>query len=337
MAKLTVDMTLDGTLVDPRSLVFSDQTGAFGIRENDSGIILVAAGVPMSNTAVGVYEYDFSALPGYDSGLGYEFWLAVDLQSGTLLYHRGYIPPQGIPRPSGYNALMDEYKLTLGELIQLTRILTDDLNGERYSRTLVVEALNDAMVEFAQETGLVLEDMNVRVYENIFEYDLPSLAYAGGKRDVIKPVRMLVVGEGDPGFYSRSRYSLQAWYGMGLLEGTPKGFSFDEVDAGKFHLNAFPDWEGPALADEDQTGNIEVTYRAIPVYISEDEEFPDPYIPPPWHDALPLLAARNLLLEEIDLAKLAKAAEYDAQFQFKAREAGWSAKSMGRDEGLRPL
>jgi hypothetical protein len=336
MNKIAVDITLAGAAVDPASITLADQDAGYGMREKESGAILVAAGTPFVNTGVGSYEYDFSALATYEPGVGYEFWLAVNLGS-QVLYHRGYVPPQGRPRPSGYNAVMDEYKLTLGDLVQLTRILTDDLNGERYSRELVVAALNDAMVEFAQETGLILEDMNVRVYENVFEYDLPALAYADGKRDVIKPIRMLIVGEEEPGFYSRSRQSLQAWYGLGLLEGTPKTFSFDEVDSGKFHLNAFPDWDGPTLSDEDQAGNIEVKYRAIPVWISEDGEFPDPYIPPPWHDALALFAARNLLLDESDLATLQKAVEYDAQFQLKAREAGWSSKSMGRDEGLRPL
>ena len=49
--------TLDGAPANPDSIVLSDPTGAYGIRRDDTGVVIVAAGTPMSQIATGVFEY----------------------------------------------------------------------------------------------------------------------------------------------------------------------------------------------------------------------------------------------------------------------------------------
>jgi hypothetical protein len=65
---------VEGVLTDPTSIKLSDSTGAYGVKRNDTGAVVVADGVSMTKESTGVYAYTF-AEPA--SGLIYTAWVEV--------------------------------------------------------------------------------------------------------------------------------------------------------------------------------------------------------------------------------------------------------------------
>ncbi len=76
MPNLTIRKTwnVNGTPANPDSIVLSDPTGAYGIRRDDTGAVIVAAGTPMTQVATGVFEY---TVTGVDAGTTYTAWIAI--------------------------------------------------------------------------------------------------------------------------------------------------------------------------------------------------------------------------------------------------------------------
>jgi len=84
---------IDDTLTDPTSVVLSDSTAAYGIRNQSTGAIEVAAGTAVTKEATGVYKYDVSGLGkdyAYDVGWkavydGATYYLArvIEVEGGT--------------------------------------------------------------------------------------------------------------------------------------------------------------------------------------------------------------------------------------------------------------
>lgn len=84
---------VDGVLRDPDvALVLSDETGAFGVRRDDIGDMVVPAGTAMTRRRTGVYRYTFT-VP--EPGLTYEYWVKA-VNSGITAYveghYRHYVP-----------------------------------------------------------------------------------------------------------------------------------------------------------------------------------------------------------------------------------------------------
>ena len=59
MPTLTIRKTwyVNGVPTNPESIVLSDSTGAYGIRRDDTGAVIVAADTPMNEVSTGVFEY----------------------------------------------------------------------------------------------------------------------------------------------------------------------------------------------------------------------------------------------------------------------------------------
>jgi hypothetical protein len=79
----------NGVLTDATTVVLSDITAAYGIREKDTGTVVVAAGTATTKSATGVYEYDISSL---DEDTEYEYVFKVSRESGDIEYVAGEIP-----------------------------------------------------------------------------------------------------------------------------------------------------------------------------------------------------------------------------------------------------
>jgi hypothetical protein len=78
-----------GVLTDATEVVLSDITATYGIREKDTGTVVVAAGTATTKSATGVYEYDISAL---DEDTEYEYVFKIMRTSGDIEYVEGEIP-----------------------------------------------------------------------------------------------------------------------------------------------------------------------------------------------------------------------------------------------------
>jgi hypothetical protein len=76
MSTVTIRKTwnVNGAPADPDSVLLRDPTGAYGIRRDDTGAVIVPAGTAMSHVATGVFEY---AAAGVDAGTTYTAWIEI--------------------------------------------------------------------------------------------------------------------------------------------------------------------------------------------------------------------------------------------------------------------
>jgi len=86
MGTNTVNFTwkVGGVLTDPTSVVLADPTAAYGVKRNDTGGVVVAAGTALTKVATGTYTYAFTD-PAYD--LTYTRYIKVVYGGNTT-----YIP-----------------------------------------------------------------------------------------------------------------------------------------------------------------------------------------------------------------------------------------------------
>jgi hypothetical protein len=77
--------TVNGTPTSATSVVLSDPTGAFGVKRNDTGGVVVADGTAMTQQSTGVYTYSFTD-PA--PNLTYTYWLEWVYQGVTYRQER---------------------------------------------------------------------------------------------------------------------------------------------------------------------------------------------------------------------------------------------------------
>jgi len=85
MSSLTIRKTWNVNLLpaNPDSVVLRDPSGAYGIRRDDTGAMIVAAGTAMSQVATGIYEY---TVAGVDAGTTYTAWIEIVYGSETYRF-----------------------------------------------------------------------------------------------------------------------------------------------------------------------------------------------------------------------------------------------------------
>ena len=82
-ATITETFKIGGQAVDLDSVDLSDPTGTYGVRRNDTGEAVVAAGAAMTKIDTGTYQYSFTE-PAY--GLSYTYWIKFTYGGETNYY-----------------------------------------------------------------------------------------------------------------------------------------------------------------------------------------------------------------------------------------------------------
>jgi hypothetical protein len=84
MASLTIHRTweVNGTLVDPTSVILRDRTNAYGVKRADTGAVVIAAGTAFTKSATGDYEYTIE-----DVVDGATYIAATEVVYGGHTYH----------------------------------------------------------------------------------------------------------------------------------------------------------------------------------------------------------------------------------------------------------
>jgi hypothetical protein len=82
MTGLTIRTKIAGVLTDVTAVLLSDPTGAFGMRQGDTGPVVIADGIAMTRTAAGTYTYSVE-LPA--TGVMYTWW--AEVHYGGRTYH----------------------------------------------------------------------------------------------------------------------------------------------------------------------------------------------------------------------------------------------------------
>ncbi len=102
-------------LTDATSVVLSDPSGTFGVKRNDTGEAVVAAGTAMTRVSTGIYEYTFTE-PA--EGLSYTAWVEIDYQGAV--YHRKY-DLEAIPESSAATQTYTSLRVALADFLGLGR------------------------------------------------------------------------------------------------------------------------------------------------------------------------------------------------------------------------
>ncbi|MEN6427267.1 MAG: hypothetical protein ABFE13_18080 [Phycisphaerales bacterium] len=87
MTSLTIRTKIAGVLTDVTAVLLSDPTGTFGMRQGDTGPVVVADGTAMTRTTAGTYAHAVE-LPA--TGLMYTWWTEVHYGGRTYHIERQY-------------------------------------------------------------------------------------------------------------------------------------------------------------------------------------------------------------------------------------------------------
>jgi hypothetical protein len=132
--------TENGLPANPVSIVLRDPTGAFGIRRDDNGAVVVAAGTPMSQVMTGVFEY---TVAGIAAGTTYTAWIEIVSGGQTYRFQLTAIPSidsVGISYPDGLKTVLDQLT-ALYVQITLQPKPTYTVEGNHYQWTEYQELL----------------------------------------------------------------------------------------------------------------------------------------------------------------------------------------------------
>jgi hypothetical protein len=142
MSTLTIRKTwnVDGAPANPDSVVLCDPTGAFGIRRDDTGAVIVAAGTPMTEAATGVFEY---TVAGVDPGTTYTAWIEIVYGGETYRFEVtavAGVDAASITFPDGLKTVLNQLT-SLYAQITLQPKPTYNVEGNHYRWTEYVEML----------------------------------------------------------------------------------------------------------------------------------------------------------------------------------------------------
>lgn len=202
-------------------------------------------------------------------------------------------------------SLLSDYKKTLDTLADETLLLLGDPEGERYSSSRVYEAINDTVLDFALETELVKEEINVKILEDVYEYNISLLAENDGTlREFGFPLMVGYYGDEQGAMPAMSRHVLD-FVGEAHF---PRGWYLDTLSPGKIAI-VLQSRDGEALPDEDY--NMQVVFIALPTYMSSGASYPDENIQAHFHEVIKYGAASKLLDESEDETLLTRAEYFE--------------------------
>lgn len=192
---------------------------------------------------------------------------------------------------------VSSYRMNFGELVSRVYLMIDDPAGERFSEAVVKAALNDALVEIALETQLIIATATVGLKENQHLYDVNEVIDAAGGKAFGYPLRM-VYDDADNAALSPFATAQFDLSGIRMNEdGRPLYWRTDILPGGQVMIFPHPSDDGstlPAL-----TGNLQVTYVAYPDAMVDDTDYPDT-LSGQYHETLAERAAAMLLDEGVE-------------------------------------
>jgi len=204
------------------------------------------------------------------------------------------------------------FRKSLSTLTTETLFLLRDPNGERFSSSRIYEKLNERCLDFCLKSQLIKEEINCIMAKNQFEIDVKRLAEeAATLRYYAFPIRVGYDGANGVGIMPGSLLSIDL-KGYSRAESMmPSIWYLCAVSPGKIQI--LGPMQAAGTASPSESGNIQVTYIAMPTPMSAVGDYPDT-IPSYFHKYLPYGAAA-LILEEGDKDDLALADFYELEFQ----------------------
>jgi hypothetical protein len=231
--------------------------------------------------------------------------------------------------------LLSDYGKTLSQLRTRVLLLIDDPGGDRFTTASIWEAINDAMLDLALDTQLIKEKLTIKLLADQHLYEIHERIAAGGTlRPYGFPVRIGYNLTTDSAIkpISTAMYDL-ARIGFNESSG-PTAWRTDIFSYGEVAFFPIPAADGstiPAL-----TGNVEVTYIALPTKMTSGTSTPDT-LQAQYHEAIAVRAA-ELLLDEGNAEDLMFADGFEADYErWTQRIVGDQYRGMTRYDSVRPM
>ncbi len=231
--------------------------------------------------------------------------------------------------------MLTKYRMNRAALAKKALLLADDPNGEHFSSEQVNEALNDAMLELALDVRLILEKLTILLREQQHLYEIHPRVKVAGLRPYGYPVRSVYDVTTNAALTPYTS-ELHDSFGMSLGEtGGPTTWRTDLFPHGEIALFPLPASDGdtlPAL-----TGNIELTYTAMPTLMDDDADYPDT-LPAQYHEAVAVGAAMLLLEGDATEEDFALSVAMEAEFEsWKAMIVRDESRGTTHYDAMRPL
>jgi len=125
MATLRFTTQVNDAAHDVDSVVLCDPTSTFGLKRDDTGAIVVAANTPMTRTALGTYEYDFTEP---SDGIEYTYWVKWTYNGETNYNEVVYYSPAARV-PGGATLMQAVYQILVGDAEDASAGKLGDLLG----------------------------------------------------------------------------------------------------------------------------------------------------------------------------------------------------------------
>ena len=214
---------------------------------------------------------------------------------------------------------VSNYRKTFSGLVTQTQGLLLDWYAERWPVARVKAAINDSMVDLAVKHRLCLDSVTVALVPGVMGYD----------------VRAMIEGLRDAGSTIRSF--------AGFDRVTLAGVVVQPGSAEEFFTSRPPRWTADLtgfgklimMTPPERAENLTVGYVGYPTPMEDDEDAPDPALPP-CDDALCFAAASSLLLEG-NLDEVKRAMEYAALFRRETGRVLSGLSKKGVFDDMRPL
>ena len=183
MAKtIFINYKINGELQNAYSVVLTDSTGTYGIRETSSSIVIVQPNTEVENPSTGVYQYQFTQV---QNNIQYDVaWKIIEAEGFAPYYVTQKIGPftdsGSVVTDSGFRAVADEKGTfiigTIGSL--LLRITTFDgtpIDPEEISLTITYPPANTVVLTATPEkadTGFYVYEWNIPTDQSTGKYNV---------------------------------------------------------------------------------------------------------------------------------------------------------------------
>lgn len=238
--------------------------------------------------------------------------------------------------------ILNDYRKNLTQLRAAAAQILTDHYFERWDTTRLDEAINDAAAEFALRTQLVYDEVPIQILENEYIYNVKAFILAGNNttpgtyREFGFVTRVGFSGTDEPAHMPSNHTDINfSLIDINQEQGLyANRFHIDLDSPGKIRILP-PDADGETLPDE--TGNLQITYVALPTFLESTSGYLDAMIPPQNQDAIPIGAAAMLLWEGNE-ADCLLADGLESEFDRLCRKAAaGSFMNMTTYDGARPV
>ena len=151
MSTIRKRFKVDSVLTDPTSIVLSDSTGTYGVKRDDTGAAVVAAGTAMTQISTGDYQHQFTD-PAND--LTYTYCVKI-VYGGATYYFAGELTgPTTLPTLLTTLQRLAEVDAAITECLEAQSAGFDDKTVTRAQLATLYKMRKELQAKLDRENGV---------------------------------------------------------------------------------------------------------------------------------------------------------------------------------------